>query len=257
MPLPLQLILLGTALSAIPALGTLFQAFRIPTADASGSRSPFSGLTLDEQRAALGELPLRKFEFEVDQIADRARRDEERREQERRDRADAFRLAEAQRAEDRRFQLQRDADLFDREVQLLNERARREDVQFRSEINLKTEAIRLDALIKAQDVQRREFEVFSRSLLPGSQPFIRADGSFGSIPIGSLLGPADVAAGATPLPFQPSPPTASRVFQVPGVFVGPTFQFKTIRDATEFLAETAIFGRTGKTRPRAGVSGAR
>ena len=127
--------------------------------------------------------------------------------------------------------------------------ARRKELELQIEANREAQEfeaetraveVQLATVVRLQDSKRREFEAFARSLAPGFIPVVSPVGQFTAIAPGSTLTPGDVRRGLEPLPFQPSLPTAARITQVPGVFIGPTFRFKSIESAQDFFISSRL-----------------
>lgn len=139
-----------------------------------------------------------------------------------------------------------------RQIRIVSERRR--ELELRIEADREARAFeaqtrafeaQLATVVRLQDSKRREFEAFARSLAPGFIPVIDPRGEFTSIAPGGTLTPADVRRGLEPLPFQPFIPTAARITTIPGVFVGPTFRFKSIEQAQDFFISSRLKA-TGK-----------
>lgn len=164
---------------------------------------------------------------------DLARFDEERR------RGEALRLEALEREELRQIRIvsERRREL---ELRIEADREARE-----SEAAQRTFEAQLATVVRLQDSKRREFEAFARSLAPGFIPVVSPIGSFTSIAPGSTLTPADIRRGLEALPFQIPLRTAERITTIPGVFVGPTFRFKSIEQAQDFFIASRLKA-TGK-----------
>ena len=241
MPLPLLLLKFLGPISLIPTL------FAIPgflrAAEAEPVAGPPPELRPFQEAARLVALREEQFAFERETASvalstserrreeDLARFDEERR------RGEALRFAALEREELR-------------QIRIVNERRRELELRIDADREARADEARqrageaqLAALVRLQDSKRREFEAFSRSLAPGFIPVVDQRGELTSLAPGGTLTPADVRRGLEPLPFQFSPTTAERITQVPGVFVGPTFRFKTIEQAQTFLLSARLKAR--------------
>ncbi len=134
-----------------------------------------------------------------------------------------------------------------RQTQQIN--ARRRELELQVEANREARefeavargrAAELAALVRVQDARRRGFEAFARSLAPGFTAAVGPSGRLSAIPPGSIVTPADVARGIEPLPFQIPTTTGQRITQIPGVFVGTGFRFKSVEQAQEFLLSSRL-----------------
>lgn len=148
-----------------------------------------------------------------------------------------LRQIEAVNARRRELELRIDAD---REAREFEAQARAEEAQ-------------LGALVRLQAAKADQFRAFSQALAPGFIPVVTPIGQFTSIAPGGTLTPEDLRRGLEPLPFQRTIPTAERLAQVPGVFIGPEFRFKSIEQASDFFVSSRLKARAPFAAPR--VSG--
>lgn len=243
MALPLLLLRFLGPISLIPTLFSVPGLLRPDVAEPAVLPTP--ELRPFQEAARLVELREEQFKFERETAAvllstserrrqeDMARFDEERR------RGEALRFAALEREELRQIRADT-ARRVELELRIDADRQARE-----SEARQRTFEAQLATAVRLQASKRFEFAAFARSLAPGFIPVIDPRGAFTSIAPGSTLTSADIRRGLEPLPFQPSPPTAARITTVPGVFVGPTFRFKTIEQAQDFFIASRLKA-TGK-----------
>ncbi len=240
--MPNGLLLIGATIGFGALSSLLFPAgFRreVPPA----ARVPQKPILTPGQEAA-AEIGLRERQFQFERetqattlaLASRLRTEELIRLSRERERIESLRQEALVREEER----QRLA--FAERDRILKER---QDAELRArtlELEDRRFAAELADSVRRQAAQQANFAAFVRGIPRDFTPVLRPDGSFTALPPGSLLTPADVARGLEPLPFSIPEPTAARLFQVPGVFVGPGFRFKSVVEAQDFLLSARLRG---------------
>lgn len=238
------------ALALAPVLVSGFRRAVGTDAGPPVARAPGAAITPAQERSREITLLEKQFVFQVGESELARRTAAGLREIARQDRAEDLRRAEAQRNADIRRLVETENRRFAQQLEALREQARLDAEARAREVAQRREEIELQRSIKEQGVRIAEFEVFARSLPAGSTAVIRPDGSFTSLPVGSQLSAAEVARGATPLPFAFPTTTRSRITTTPGVFVGAGLRFKTIEQAQEFLVSGRLKGQTPPSRER-------
>ncbi len=240
MPAPLLLIGATIGFGFLSSLLLPSGFRRDPAPEVTRARLPI--LTPAQAQAAEQRLREEKFQFEKETqattlaLASRIRTEELARLTAERQRIESIRQEGLQEA------IRREQLAFREQERIL--KAREEGERRAREIELEDRrfAVELAEVTRAAASQQANFAAFTRGIPRDFTAVLRPDGSFRALPPGSLLTAADVERGLEPLPFQIPEPTAARLFQVPGVFVGPGFRFKTIVEAQDFLLSARLRG---------------